>query len=468
MQRDHLKNQEISILDLGFGTGYGCALLSSLPKSRVIGIDIDPICEVFAGQYYSRSNVDYIIESLESFIPKMATVDYAVSSGVLEHVHDGLNLIKDIKFKKRVMIDVPYDEVPGNQHHVLTGIREEAFADLENCEIFYEDLQGVIYDKTCCPPKPNMIMIVISAPGLPKIANLMTFPIDSVKTDELEIAGRQNLGGKKYYYHLPEQLLSAVEKVIKETEIVADLGCGIMPMNYFRPKLHFLIEPWKEYTDILSHRNSSDKSIIILRMKALEALSGFADNSLDSIFLLDVIEHLDKEEGLQVLAQCERVAREQIIIFTPYGFMQQHINPSEKDGWGLSGHDFQEHRSGWLPSDFSSEWSFYICHEFHHVDHHNIPLEKPFGAFFAIRNFENKTVEKPEKLSDVRRPLPSEIMLRCVEEQCRELENENHMLLARNKILSQLPVNRILSAIKRIFKRIFLRLKCNIGLNEPS
>jgi Methyltransferase domain len=210
------------------------------------------------------------------------------------------------------------------------------------------------------------------------------------------------------YYNAAQDLLDAIDKAVEPTEVVADIGCGIVPMNYFRPKLHFLIEPWKEYSDILSHRHTDDKSVVILRVGALEALKMFADNSVDSIFLLDVIEHLDKEEGVKVLKEMERVARRQIVIFTPLGFMPQHMESGEQDGWGLSGIEVQEHRSGWLPEDFSPAYTFYICEEFHKVDYKSELLAKPFGAFYAVANLEKTGVNAPEILSDIRRILPAE------------------------------------------------------------
>ena len=421
--RSNKNNLDISVVDLGFGSGYGCSLLCSLPGSRITGVDIGPECEIFARQYYSRSNICYITKDLTQFVPEMAEYDYVVSRGVLEHVPNGLDLIKRLKFNNRVMIDVPYDEAPGNEHHVLTGIREEDFSHYGDCEIFYEDLDGIIYDAAGKPSKPNMIMIVINAPGIPKVSTFMDFPIPAERSDRLEEASRINIAGTHYYFDSPNDLLFALEKAVKETEVVADIGCGVVPMNYFRPKLHLMVEPFKEYTDILSYRHAGDKSVIILRNSALDALRAFSDNSVDSIFLLDVIEHLEKDEGMNVIAESERVAREQIIIFTPLGFMPQHMNHGEADGWGLSGADFQKHRSGWLPEDFSTAWSFYICDEFHWINHKGKPLDKPFGAFFAIRNFEHKTHTAPEKLPDFRRTLP-------VEKALQDLQTEHQHLQA--------------------------------------
>lgn len=461
-------DSQASIADLGFGTGYGCALLSSLPSSQIIGVDIGPECEIFARQYYPRSNVDYLIQDLSTFIPEMSSFDYVVSRGVLEHVPDGMSLISDIKFNRRVMIDVPYDEAPGNEHHVLTGIREDAFSRLGDCEFFYEDIDGCIYDASCKPENSNMIMVALSAADMPKINSMFSFPIAPVRSDELEIASRKNLSGSHYYFDTPGELLAAVEKAVKETEVVADIGCGIVPMNYFRPKLHFLVEPWKEYSDILSFRHSGDKSVVILRTGALEALRQLADNSVDSIFLLDVIEHMEKEDGRQLILEMERIAREQIVLFTPLGFMPQHVEAGATDGWGLSGVSVQEHRSGWTPDDFSAPWSFYICNKYHHTNFMGEPLDQSFGAFFAICNFEHKSILVPEINSDIRRPLPAEQLLLSLQAELQNLQAQHQNLqtqhqnlqaqhhnlqAAHQQLLGAWPV-RLVKRIKRLFSSI--------------
>ncbi len=399
------KSDAVSIVDLGFGCGYGCALLSSLPNSSILGVDIGTECEIFAKQYYSRKNVDYLIDDLAHFIPEMTSYDYVVSRGVLEHVPNGLKLIDDIKFKRRVMIDVPFNEVPGNEHHVITGIKEEAFKHLKNYEIFYEDLEGNIYNTEPTNTRANMIMVVISDPSLPKVNTFFNFPLQAVKENNLEKLSQDIAQGREFYYDSPTKLLLAAELAIKETDVVLDIGCGIRPINYFKPKLHLLVEPCKEYVDILSYRSQGDKNTIIFQQNALESLNVLADCSVDSIFLLDVIEHIEKNEGLKIIQECERVARQQIIIFTPLGYMPQDVAHGEKDGWGLNGGNFQKHLSGWEPQDFNKNWSFHICKQFHFIDANDKPLEKSYGAFFAICNFERKSISVPNQLSESRIPI---------------------------------------------------------------
>jgi hypothetical protein len=87
---------------------------------------------------------------------------------------------------------------------------------------------------------------------------------------------------------------------------------------------------------------------------------------------------------MRLIAEAKRVARRQVVIFTPLGFYPQSYEPDERDRWGMTGGVWQTHRSGWQPDDFDSGWRVIACRDFHHVDENNRPLEKPFGAFWAI------------------------------------------------------------------------------------
>lgn len=57
----------------------------------------------------------------------------------------------------------------------------------------------------------------------------------------------------------------------------------------------------------------------------------------DLVLFLDVIEHLDKDDGKCALAWCRR--RGPVILATPNGFMQQ------------DGDEYDRHRSGWEPDE---------------------------------------------------------------------------------------------------------------------
>jgi len=259
---------------------------------------------------------------------------------------------------------------------------------------------------------------------------------------------------KSHYYPDAQSLLDAVESAVVETDTVLDIGCGIVPMSFFRPKLHLMVEPWDEYANVLWQRHYDDKSVLVLKLNALEALSAFQDKSIDSVFLLDVIEHLEKSDGEKLVSEIKRVARRQVVIFTPLGFMPQHLDASEPDAWGLSGAEMQEHKSGWLPIDFGDQWEFHICEKYHDKDFRGNVLDKPYGAFFGILNC-NEKLDFSREIPDIRRPLPSEVALQKLEVKLEGLIGENRNL-NENLTRSLKELNQIKgSVIYKIFLKIY-------------
>jgi SAM-dependent methyltransferase len=68
----------------------------------------------------------------------------------------------------------------------------------------------------------------------------------------------------------------------------------------------------------------------------------FGDKSADAVVALDVIEHLDREGGFDLLRDMERTARRRVVVLTPNGFVPQR---ADANSWQL-------HRSGWSVGDF--------------------------------------------------------------------------------------------------------------------
>lgn len=68
----------------------------------------------------------------------------------------------------------------------------------------------------------------------------------------------------------------------------------------------------------------------------------FKKKSFDAVLCKEVIEHLDKQEGDELIKELERVAQSQLILTTPVGAYEQH----EYDD-----NPFQQHRSAREPSD---------------------------------------------------------------------------------------------------------------------
>ena len=78
------------------------------------------------------------------------------------------------------------------------------------------------------------------------------------------------------------------------------------------------------------------------QVDVLDIGSHFAPRSYDCVLASDVIEHLEKEEGMRLIEAMERIARRKVVIFTPNGFLPQA--PYADNPW-------QAHRSGWEPGE---------------------------------------------------------------------------------------------------------------------
>jgi hypothetical protein len=185
-----------------------------------------------------------------------------------------------------------------------------------------------------------------------------------------------------------EELIPAVLKGLEEAYVILDIGCGIRPQKYVMPFVHICCEPCEEYVEHIGKQLAGqyDRSYVILKASWAEALKLFPPKSVDSVFLIDVIEHLEKEEARTLLKATEGIAKGQIAVFTPLGFMaQNHFDG--KDAWGLGGGIWQEHRSGWMPEDFDSSWEMYASRAFHKVDNMGRDLQRARGAFWALKTF---------------------------------------------------------------------------------
>jgi SAM-dependent methyltransferase len=162
--KEDSKNLDISILDLGCGVGWGCKLLAeSLPNARVTGLDNSSDALYYAKRRYGHFRVDYGFSDMANkdnlLILNTFSHDYIVCRGVLEHIDNGLELIKYVSYDRILIFDVPYNESPGNLHHKLYNITEAMFKDWKNIEFYYEAFNDGSVSKIK-QPDVNMLMCV--------------------------------------------------------------------------------------------------------------------------------------------------------------------------------------------------------------------------------------------------------------------------------------------------------------------
>ena len=135
-----------------------------------------------------------------------------------------------------------------------------------------------------------------------------------------------------------------VQKEIKRTYTVLDLGCGNMnAISGIKCKTLVGVDVWYPYVNYLK------KYAIVLCMKIDKlTLNCFINRSFDIVTLLDFVEHLDKEEAFEIIRHAERIARKKVIIFTPEGFLKQ----DDGEDWGECNPKYQSHKCGFSIEEF--------------------------------------------------------------------------------------------------------------------
>ena len=203
---------------------------------------------------------------------------------------------------------------------------------------------------------------------------------------------------KKIIYANEKEFMKEAFMHIKNGEVLLDVGCGIRPHTYACYDYYIACEPFDGYIKVLKENRAKNDSqvyanscMIILNDDWKTYLDKYDEYSVDTVYLIDVIEHLNKDEGRELLRRTEKIAKKQVVIFTPLEYIEQKALPGGKDAWGLDGVDWQEHKSVWTPEDFDGdEWEFVICEDFHKFNNIGEKLSKPVGAFWAIKNSNNK------------------------------------------------------------------------------
>jgi SAM-dependent methyltransferase len=135
---------------------------------------------------------------------------------------------------------------------------------------------------------------------------------------------------RKIFPHVTEYL----KKELQGCKSVLDLGCGYnSPIQYCKIPFSVGVELFEPYL-----KESKRKRIHNRYIKADIKKIDFEPKSFDAVIAIEVLEHLEKEEGQKLIANMEKWARKKIIISTPNGYLYQ----TEVDGNPL-----QEYKSGW-------------------------------------------------------------------------------------------------------------------------
>lgn len=128
-------------------------------------------------------------------------------------------------------------------------------------------------------------------------------------------------------------------KELEDCYSILDLGCGSnSPIQYYHFHYSIGVELFEQYI-----QQSKTRRIHSDYIKADIRKIEFKEKSFDAVLALDVVEHLTKEEGHELIQKMEKWAKKKIIIFTPNGHLHQN---------GYDDNPLQLHKSGWKVKEF--------------------------------------------------------------------------------------------------------------------
>jgi len=138
----------------------------------------------------------------------------------------------------------------------------------------------------------------------------------------------------------------------KNSKIVLDVGCGrgsiarLLRHRGFKARLI----GFDLYLPYLKHCKDEKlySDLVLGDMRYLP----FRNGLIDEVLALEVIEHLSKSEGRLFLKCISQIAKRQIIITTPVGFMQMYHEKLSLTPLTHSEAELLVHKSGWVPLEF--------------------------------------------------------------------------------------------------------------------
>jgi hypothetical protein len=143
-----------------------------------------------------------------------------------------------------------------------------------------------------------------------------------------------------------KDFLPILKRLLKSSDSVLDVGSGIgVLLEQYQCRFIVALDIHRPF---LENRVYRSPHILPLHADAQDISKLFLPKTFGAVTLIDSIEHFTKEAGLAVLEKAERLARDNVIIFTPRGYFPQFV-----DYYGLNGDIYQTHYSGWEPEDFT-------------------------------------------------------------------------------------------------------------------
>lgn len=145
-----------------------------------------------------------------------------------------------------------------------------------------------------------------------------------------------------------DYLLDYMFSIVDNDSSLLDLGCG--------PKLYS--DPFKEKCNKILTIDAWDSvnPDIVADLEKQEIFDLVNGQMFDYIWMIDFIEHLDKDVGLKLIEDCKKIVNKKILLLTPLEeiWTDNQKNVDDPLLW-CYGNSYDLHKSVWDKSDFS-DW----------------------------------------------------------------------------------------------------------------
>jgi hypothetical protein len=142
---------------------------------------------------------------------------------------------------------------------------------------------------------------------------------------------------------------NTIEKIFRNADLwnfkpgeivsILDVACGLpLKSKFIDAQIRVGVDIHEEYFKHIE----SEVPYVVVKYDVRKLDEIFIPKSFDLVIALDIIEHLEKEESLRMIAACERIARRAVILETPKGYIPQNM-----DIQGHGADEWQTHRCGW-------------------------------------------------------------------------------------------------------------------------
>ncbi len=128
--------------------------------------------------------------------------------------------------------------------------------------------------------------------------------------------------------------IEILKKESLDCQTILDLGCGYnSPLGCCQVSFSLGVELFEPYL-----KESQKKGLHNQYLKADVRTVDFKPKSFETVLALELLEHLNKEEGYRLIKKMESWAEKKIIITTPNGYLKQDSYDQNL---------LQRHKSGW-------------------------------------------------------------------------------------------------------------------------